>query len=61
VDAEDPHREDRVKLLKTLVSFVVGTVVGALGNSVFGPFGAVLGFIAGGVVAWWVAQRIFGD
>lgn len=50
-----------MKLLKTLISFVVGTVVGALGNSVFGPFGAVLGFIAGGVVAWWVAQRIFGD
>ena len=50
-----------MKLLKTLVSFVVGTVVGALGNSLLGPFGAVLGFIAGGVAAWWVAQRVLGD
>ena len=50
-----------MKLLKTLISFVVGTVVGALGNSLLGPFGAVLGFIAGGVAAWWVAQRLFGD
>jgi len=50
-----------VKLLKTLISFVVGTVVGALGNSLLGPFGALLGFIAGGVAAWWVAQRVFGD
>ncbi len=50
-----------MKLLKTLVSFVVGTVVGALGNSLLGPFGALLGFIAGGVAAWWVAQRVFGD
>ncbi len=50
-----------MKLLKTLVSFVVGTIVGALGNSLLGPFGALLGFIAGGVAAWWVAQRVFGD
>ena len=50
-----------MKLLKTLISFVVGTVVGALGNSLLGPFGAVLGFIAGGVAAWWVAQRVFAD
>ena len=50
-----------MKLLKTLVSFVVGTVVGVLGNSLLGPFGALLGFIAGGVAAWWVAQRVFGD
>ena len=47
-----------MKLLKTLVSFVVGTVAGALGSKLFGPFGAVLGFIAGGVGAWWAAQRI---
>ena len=47
-----------MKLLKTLVSFIVGTLAGALGNKLFGPFGAVLGFIAGGVAAWWVAQRI---
>jgi hypothetical protein len=50
-----------VKLLKTLVSFIVGTIAGVLGNAVIGPFGAVVGFIAGGVAAWWVAQKMFGD
>jgi hypothetical protein len=47
-----------MKLLKSLISFIVGTIVGALGNTLIGPFGAVLGFIAGGVAAWWVVQRI---
>ena len=47
-----------MKLLKTLVSFVVGTIAGAIGSKLFGPFGAILGFIAGGVAAWWVAQRM---
>jgi len=47
-----------MKLLKTLVSFIVGTIAGAIGSKVFGPFGAILGFIAGGVAAWWVAQKI---
>ena len=35
-----------MRLLKALVSFIVG------------PFGAVLGFIAGALAAWWVAQRM---
>jgi len=47
-----------VKLLKILVSFIVGTIVGVLGDRLIGPFGGVLGFIAGGVTAWWVAQRV---
>jgi hypothetical protein len=47
-----------MRLLKALVSFVVGTIVGALGSKLLGPFGGVLGFIAGGVAAWWVVQRI---
>jgi len=47
-----------VRLLKTLVSFVVATLVGALGNQLFGAFGLVLGFVAGGVAAWWVARRV---
>jgi hypothetical protein len=47
-----------MKLLKALVSFVVGTIAGAIGSKLFGPFGAILGFIAGGVAAWWVAQRM---
>ena len=47
-----------MKLLKTLVSFIVGTLASVIGNKLFGPFGAVFGFIAGAVAAWWVAQRI---
>jgi hypothetical protein len=47
-----------VNLLKTLINFVVGTLVGALGNWLFGPFGAILGFIAGGLAAWWVVRRM---
>lgn len=47
-----------MRLLKTLVSFVVATLVGALGNQLFGAFGLVLGFVAGGLAAWWVARRI---
>jgi hypothetical protein len=47
-----------MRLLKTLVSFVVATLVGMLGNQVLGPFGLVVGFIAGGVAAWWVVRRL---
>jgi len=50
-----------VRLLKALISFIVGTIVGAIGDKLIGPFGAVLGFIAGGVAAWWAARRVFGD
>lgn len=48
-----------MKLLKTLVNLIVATLVGALGDKVFGAWGLVLGFIAGGVAAWWVARRVF--
>lgn len=47
-----------MKLLKALVSFIVGTIAGAVGSKLIGPFGAVLGFIAGALAAWWVAQRM---
>jgi hypothetical protein len=47
-----------MNLLKTLINFVVSTLVGALGYWLFGPFGAILGFIAGGVVAWWVVRKM---
>lgn len=47
-----------MKLLKLLVNFVVATLVGALGDRLFGGWGLVLGFIAGGLAAWWVVQRL---
>ena len=46
-------------LLKTLVNLIVATIVGALGNQLFGVWGMLLGFIAGGLAAWWVAKRVF--
>jgi len=47
-----------MRLLKTLVNLVVATLVSALGDKLFGAWGMVLGFIAGGLAAWWVAQRV---
>ena len=47
-----------MRFLKTLVAFVVATLVGALGDKLLGPFGLVVGFIAGGLAAWWVAKRL---
>ena len=47
-----------MRLLKGLVSFIVGTVVGALGSKVLGVWGGLLGFIVGALAAWWVAQRM---
>ncbi len=48
-----------MKLLKALVNLVVATVVAALGNQVFGAWGLLVGFIAGGLAAWWVGRQVF--
>ena len=48
-----------MKLLKTLVNLVVATVASALGSKLFGAWGMILGFVAGGLAAWWVARRVF--
>jgi len=50
-----------MRLLKTLVNLVVATLVGVLGNNRFGAWGMLLGFIAGGLAAWWVARRVFDE
>jgi hypothetical protein len=47
-----------VKLLKILVNLVVATLVGAAGDKLFGAWGMMLGFIAGGLAAWWVGRRV---
>lgn len=49
-----------MRLLKLLVNFVVATLAAALGAKVLGAWGALLGFILGGVAAWWVARRVSG-
>ena len=48
-----------MRLLKGLVNLVVATLVGAAGDKVLGAWGMVLGFIAGGLAAWWVGRRMF--
>lgn len=48
-----------MKLLKILVNLIVATLVGALGSNLLGAWGMILGFIAGGLAAWWVARRVF--
>lgn len=48
-----------MKLLKALVNLIVATLVGALGNQLLGAWGMLVGFIAGGIAAWWVARRVF--
>lgn len=48
-----------MRLLKTLVNLVVATLVSALGSKVFGAWGMILGFVAGGLAAWWAARRVF--
>jgi hypothetical protein len=46
-----------VKLLKALVNLIVATLVGVAGEKVLGPWGMILGFIAGGLAGWWVVRR----
>jgi len=48
-----------VRLLKVLVNLVVATLAGALGSKLFGAWGVIVGFVAGGVAAWWVGRRVF--
>lgn len=47
-----------MKLLRGLISFIVGTVLGALGQKVMGVTGMVLGSIAGIFAGYWGARRL---
>lgn len=48
-----------MKLLKGLINLIVATLVGAAGDKIFGAWGMMVGFIAGGLVAWWVMKEFF--
>jgi hypothetical protein len=50
-----------MKLLKGLVTFIAGTILGAIGQKVMGLYGMLLGSVAGAVVGWWAAKRMFQD
>lgn len=45
-------------MLKMMISFIAATILGAIGQAVFGLWGMVLGSIAGSVVGWWGAKRL---
>jgi len=47
-----------VKLLKILIDLIVATLVGAAAQHLLGVWGLLVGFIAGGVAAWWVVERV---
>jgi uncharacterized membrane protein YfcA len=47
-----------VKLLRTLLVFIAGTLLATLGQQVLGITGMVLGSIAGIFVGYWLARRL---
>ena len=47
-----------MKLLRTLLVFIAGTVLAALGQQLIGVTGMVLGSIAGIFVGYWAARRL---
>ena len=47
-----------MKLLKILVTFIAATILGAVGQRLFGLYGMLLGSLAGMVVGWWAARRM---
>ena len=47
-----------MKLLRTMLVFIAGTVLAALGQQVLGITGMILGSIAGIFVGYWLARRL---
>ncbi len=47
-----------MKLLRTLLIFIAGTVLAALGQQIMGITGMVLGSIAGIFFGYWAARRL---
>ena len=45
-------------LLKSMISFIAGTILGYVGNALFGIPGAVIGSLGGMIFAWWAARKI---
>jgi len=45
-------------MLKTLVTFIAATILGAIGNAVAGFFGMFVGSVAGAIVGWYVARKV---
>jgi uncharacterized protein YneF (UPF0154 family) len=47
-----------MKLLRMMLVFIAGTVLGALGEQVLGITGMIIGSIAGIFVGYWAARRL---
>jgi hypothetical protein len=47
-----------VKLLRALLVFIAGTILGALGQKVAGFGGMAVGSVAGIFVGWWAARKL---
>jgi hypothetical protein len=47
-----------MKLMRMLLVFIAGTILGALGQQVLGITGMVIGSIAGVFVGYWAARRL---
>lgn len=41
-----------------MITFIAATILGAIGQSLFGFGGMMFGSIAGSVVGWWGARRL---
>jgi len=47
-----------MKLLRVLLVFIAGTILGAVGQQVLGIAGMVIGSVAGIFVGYWGAKRL---
>lgn len=47
-----------MKLMKTLITFIAATILGAVGQKLLGLYGMLLGSVAGAVIGWWGARRL---
>jgi len=47
-----------MKLLRTLLTFIAGTLLVALGEQVAGTGGMVVGSIAGFILGYWGAKKL---
>ncbi len=45
-------------MLKLMITFIAATILGAIGQKLFGLWGMLLGSVAGSIVGWWAARRL---
>lgn len=45
-------------MLKLMITFIAATILGAVGQALFGLWGMLIGSLAGSIVGWWGAKRL---